>query len=99
MADHFQGDLQIEGYASLYWTRDLNDDVTAAGAFVPMEGVGGSGLAVSSPIWLGDEEKVEPRPAPGLGEHTESVLRANGFTDREIADLLRDAVIARQSAS
>jgi phage head maturation protease len=24
---------QIEGYASLFWTRDLNDDVTAAGAF------------------------------------------------------------------
>jgi HK97 family phage prohead protease len=23
----------IEGYASLFWTRDLNDDVTAAGAF------------------------------------------------------------------
>ena len=26
-------DLEIEGYASLFWTRDLNDDVTAAGAF------------------------------------------------------------------
>ncbi|MBU4435387.1 MAG: HK97 family phage prohead protease [Alphaproteobacteria bacterium] len=25
--------LTIEGYASLFWTRDLNDDVTAAGAF------------------------------------------------------------------
>ena len=26
-------ELEIEGYASLFWTRDLNDDVTAAGAF------------------------------------------------------------------
>ena len=26
-------DLEIEGHASLFWTRDLNDDVTAAGAF------------------------------------------------------------------
>jgi len=26
-------DLPIEGHASLFWTRDLNDDVTAAGAF------------------------------------------------------------------
>jgi len=26
-------DIEIEGYASLFWTRDLNDDVTAAGAF------------------------------------------------------------------
>jgi HK97 family phage prohead protease len=33
MVGSFQGDLQIEGYASLFWTRDLNDDVTAAGAF------------------------------------------------------------------
>jgi HK97 family phage prohead protease len=26
-------ELEIEGYASLFWTRDLNEDVTAAGAF------------------------------------------------------------------
>ena len=26
-------DIEIEGYASLFWTRDLNEDVTAAGAF------------------------------------------------------------------
>lgn len=25
--------VEIEGYASVFWTRDLNDDVTAAGAF------------------------------------------------------------------
>jgi HK97 family phage prohead protease len=33
MARPVTGDLAIEGYASLFWTRDLNDDVTAAGAF------------------------------------------------------------------
>jgi HK97 family phage prohead protease len=32
----------IEGYASLFWTRDLNDDVTAAGAF-------GASLAARGP--------------------------------------------------
>jgi HK97 family phage prohead protease len=26
-------ETQIAGYASLFWTRDLNDDVAAAGAF------------------------------------------------------------------
>lgn len=26
-------ETHISGYASLFWTRDLNDDVTAAGAF------------------------------------------------------------------
>ena len=36
-------DLPIEGYASLFWTRDLNDDVTAAGAFA--ESLARSGAA------------------------------------------------------
>ena len=35
-------DFAIEGYASIFWTRDLNDDVTAAGAF-------GESLARSGP--------------------------------------------------
>lgn len=28
-----RGELEIEGYASLFWERDLNDDVAAKGAF------------------------------------------------------------------
>ncbi|MGZ8369855.1 MAG: HK97 family phage prohead protease [Caulobacteraceae bacterium] len=28
-----QDDLEIEGYASLFWARDLNDDVASPGAF------------------------------------------------------------------
>lgn len=36
-------DLKIEGYASLFWSRDLNDDVTAAGAFAAS--LAGSGVA------------------------------------------------------
>jgi len=32
-ANHMTQETQISGYASLFWTRDLNDDVTAAGAF------------------------------------------------------------------
>jgi len=31
--DHPMTDLPIEGYASLFWRRDLNDDVVAKGAF------------------------------------------------------------------
>jgi hypothetical protein len=27
------GDLKVEGYASVFWERDLNDDVAAKGAF------------------------------------------------------------------
>ena len=32
-ANRMTSETQISGYASLFWTRDLNDDVTAAGAF------------------------------------------------------------------
>ncbi|MBO9709157.1 MAG: HK97 family phage prohead protease [Caulobacter sp.] len=38
-----QDDLPIEGHASLFWTRDLNDDVTARGAFT--ESVARTGAA------------------------------------------------------
>ena len=33
----------IEGYASLFWTRDLNEDVTAAGAFAASLARSGAG--------------------------------------------------------
>ena len=32
-ANRMTSETQVSGYASLFWTRDLNDDVTAAGAF------------------------------------------------------------------
>ncbi|MFB7186009.1 CaiB/BaiF CoA transferase family protein [Streptomyces sp. NPDC056178] len=44
-------------------------------------------LTVDSPIRLDQERKVPPRPAPDLGEHTESVLRDLGFDATGIEDL------------
>ncbi|MFJ3306377.1 CaiB/BaiF CoA transferase family protein [Streptomyces sp. NPDC086549] len=44
-------------------------------------------LTVDSPVRLDQEQKVRPRPAPDLGEHTESVLRDLGYDDAGIADL------------
>ena len=46
--------LKIEGYASLFWTRDLNDDVTAAGAFAET-------LAQGAPVvMLHQHDETEP---------------------------------------
>jgi HK97 family phage prohead protease len=47
-------ELKIEGYASLFWTRDLNDDVTAAGAFA-------ASLAEGAPVvMLHQHDETEP---------------------------------------
>ena len=60
-------------------TRD--PQMSECGAFVPAAHVGGLGLTVDSPLWIADEDKVAPRPAPELGQHTEEVLRSVGTLD------------------
>ncbi|MCQ4083874.1 CoA transferase [Streptomyces sp. RB6PN25] len=47
-------------------------------------------LTIDSPVRLDQERKVSPRPAPDLGEHTESILRELGF-DAAGIDNLRGA--------
>jgi crotonobetainyl-CoA:carnitine CoA-transferase CaiB-like acyl-CoA transferase len=44
-------------------------------------------LTIDSPVHLDQEPKIRPRPAPGLGEHTESVLSELGFDATAIDDL------------
>jgi formyl-CoA transferase len=51
-------------------------------------------LTVNSPVHLDQEQKVRPRPAPDLGEHTESVLRDLGFDPAGIENLRTAEVIA-----
>lgn len=40
---------------------------------------------VNSPFWISGEQKVAPRMAPELGQHTDEVLREAGFSTAEIA--------------
>jgi formyl-CoA transferase len=71
----------------------------ASGALVPIDDPGaGASLTVSSPVWIRGEDKVTPRAAPAIGEHTVSVLREAGFEDAEIERLLRAGAIAQAPA-
>jgi crotonobetainyl-CoA:carnitine CoA-transferase CaiB-like acyl-CoA transferase len=58
---------------------------------------------VMSPLTLEGVEKVKPRMAAGVGEHTVEVLQGLGYSERAIADLLNRGVAldgaTRKSAS
>jgi formyl-CoA transferase len=63
------------------------DDAQARkiGALVPF--ADGAGLTVSSPFHIDAEAKVAPVRAPGVGQHSEAVLRDAGYSADEIARL------------
>ena len=52
---------------------------------------------VMNPLTLAGVEKVKPRKAPGVGEHTVEVLQGLGYSEHAIADLLHRGV-ARDGA-
>ncbi len=53
---------------------------------------GGSLRTVSNPITVEGVEKVAPRMAPAVGEHSIQILRSLGLTEKAIADLVRRGV-------
>ncbi|HKX93298.1 MAG TPA: CaiB/BaiF CoA-transferase family protein [Methylibium sp.] len=75
---------------------DVPNDAQAvhAGAIVPADGIGGTDRTVDSPFRIAGIDKVRPRRAPELGEHSDEVLREHGFDAAEIAALRRDRVVA-----
>ena len=48
---------------------------------------------MSSPFWIGGQEKVPPRHAPKVGEHSDDVLRSAGYDAEEIRSLRAAGVI------
>ena len=51
-------------------------------------------LTINSPMFIGGVEKVRPRRAPDVGEHTDLVLREAGYSDTEIGDLRARGAVA-----
>jgi formyl-CoA transferase len=75
---------------------DVPHDVQmrASGALVPIDDPrAGASHTVSSPLQIGNEEKVPPTLAPEIGQHTVEVLRAAGIPETEIERLLHAGII------
>jgi crotonobetainyl-CoA:carnitine CoA-transferase CaiB-like acyl-CoA transferase len=75
-------------------TEDIAGDeqVLAAGHLVPFADA--DFMTVNSPIEIAGQEKIRPRRAPNVGEHSEQVLRDAGYGEAEIAALREAGVIA-----
>jgi crotonobetainyl-CoA:carnitine CoA-transferase CaiB-like acyl-CoA transferase len=61
-------------------TQMLENDV-----LVPFEN--DTMLTINSPIWVDGEKKVRPRKPPGIGEHSDEILRRAGYDEAAIRKL------------
>jgi len=51
-------------------------------------------LTINSPIWIEGCRKVRPRKPPGIGEHSDEILRGAGFDEAEIQTLRQRGAVA-----
>src|SRR6516164_197403 len=51
-------------------------------------------LTINSPIWVSGASKVPPRKAPGIGEHSDEILRQAGFDEASIRKLRTFGAVA-----
>jgi crotonobetainyl-CoA:carnitine CoA-transferase CaiB-like acyl-CoA transferase len=59
---------------------------------VPFEG--DTMLTINSPIWVDGSNKVKPRKAPGIGEHSDEILRNAGYDEAAIRKLRASGAVA-----
>jgi formyl-CoA transferase len=51
-------------------------------------------LTISSPIWVDGSRKVAPRKPPGIGEHSDEILRNAGYDEAAIRKLRASGAVA-----
>lgn len=59
---------------------------------VPFEGT--NMMTINSPIWIDGDQKTQPRLPPGIGEHSDEILRNAGFDGDAIATLRAAGTVA-----
>jgi crotonobetainyl-CoA:carnitine CoA-transferase CaiB-like acyl-CoA transferase len=59
---------------------------------VPFEG--DTMLTINSPIWVDGSQKIPPRRPPGIGEHSDEVLREAGYDEASIRELRASGAVA-----
>jgi crotonobetainyl-CoA:carnitine CoA-transferase CaiB-like acyl-CoA transferase len=59
---------------------------------VPFEG--DTMMTINSPIWVDGAKKVQPRKPPGIGEHSDEILRAAGYDETSIRQLRSSGAVA-----
>jgi crotonobetainyl-CoA:carnitine CoA-transferase CaiB-like acyl-CoA transferase len=51
-------------------------------------------LTINSPIWVEGAKKVQPRKPPGIGEHSDEILRNAGYDEAAIRTLRASGAVA-----
>jgi crotonobetainyl-CoA:carnitine CoA-transferase CaiB-like acyl-CoA transferase len=51
-------------------------------------------LTINSPIWIDGSQKVKPRHPPGIGEHSDEILREAGYGEASIQKLRAFGAVA-----
>ncbi|MGH6752828.1 MAG: CaiB/BaiF CoA transferase family protein, partial [Bradyrhizobium sp.] len=51
-------------------------------------------MTISSPIWVDGAKKVQPRKPPGIGEHSDEILRNAGYDEAAIKKLRASGAVA-----
>ncbi|RIK97839.1 MAG: carnitine dehydratase [Proteobacteria bacterium] len=73
---------------------DLKDDKQMRDNDVLIPFADSDTLTIASPIWIDGAAKVAPRRPPGIGEHSDAILRDAGYDETEIATLRDAGVVA-----